>query len=239
MFINLTDASNIHLKSPSFWCNACLTVSVNEPPMRRATLFMEHWLNKSITPLTNEVWRNIPGFNDYYSISNFGRVRSNGKILKGKIYPRLIRSLGITHHGYLSVGLNMNSKSKGLLVHRLVAISFVRNPDNKPFINHIDGDKKNNHYSNLEWCTQSENVIHALKAGLWTPSHALKGRFRGNANRKRRVAKISLDGEVLATYECVKDACDENGITHSAMFNFLKRGNPIPGLQKNLTFCYA
>ena len=66
------------------------------------------------------------------------------------------------------MGLSKDSKSKYKAVHRLVARLFVNNPDNKPEVNHIDGDKSNNHYTNLEWVTRSENMKHGYETGLIT-----------------------------------------------------------------------
>ena len=112
-----------------------------------------------------EYFADIPGYEDYYQVSNLGNVRSvdrrvvgrNG-LLKGK--PKAIR---ISNNGYAQVFLYKNCKLKGWLVHRLVAIVFVNNPNNKPEVNHIDGDRLNNHHSNLEWCTRSENALHGTR----------------------------------------------------------------------------
>lgn len=106
--------------------------------------------------LPGEVWLPVPSYEGYY-VSNFGRVKSfyTGKILKPAI------SLG-----YLFVHLCNNSKRKIFYVHRLVAQLFVSNPDNKPQINHRDGNRLNNHISNLEWCTSAENIKHAVEHNL-------------------------------------------------------------------------
>lgn len=107
-----------------------------------------------------EVWRKIDGFGDKYQISNHGNVRSfkrgYGKIMK----PVKNR------YGYLTIKLVYFDQKKRFYIHRLVTTYFLQNPENKSFVNHIDGNKKNNHLSNLEWCTNSENMIHADKIGL-------------------------------------------------------------------------
>ena len=105
--------------------------------------------------LPEEIWRPIPDWEDYH-ISNFGRVKHKARILK----PALIRA------GYLQVGLHKDGKQKRFLLHRLVALAFIPNPDSKPEINHRDGFKFNCHVSNLEWATRSENIRHAVKFGL-------------------------------------------------------------------------
>lgn len=99
----------------------------------------------------DEVWKAIPEF-PTYEVSNFGQVRSSRKILKP--YKN--------HKGYLRVDIF----GRNYRVHRLVAETFLPNPENKPQVNHKDGDKSNNCLYNLEWCTQEENISHAFKLNL-------------------------------------------------------------------------
>lgn len=106
--------------------------------------------------LDGEIWRDLF---DGYQISNFGRVKSHYKHTVHIRKPFLLRF-------YLAVELRRYGKRQRPLVHRLVAQAFIPNPDNKPQVNHIDGNKLNNHVSNLEWCTQSENIQHSLMVGL-------------------------------------------------------------------------
>jgi hypothetical protein len=67
----------------------------------------------------------------------------------------------------LRIKLTKNNKSKRIMLHRIIAEAFIENKHNKPFINHINSDRKDNSIENLEWCTQSENVKHAVKVGRW------------------------------------------------------------------------
>ncbi|WNL63116.1 HNH homing endonuclease [Citrobacter phage Ci1] len=109
-----------------------------------------------------EVFKDVVGYEEYFQISNFGRVfskRSN-KILK---YSRSGLYLAI------STKLNGRGKSTCLKIHRLVAEAFIPNPNNFSVVNHKDGNKHNNHVDNLEWCTQKENMIHAFDTGLKVP----------------------------------------------------------------------
>lgn len=126
-----------------------------------------------------EDWKDIVGYATVYQVSNKGRVRSlshkvacgvgSSRISKGRVlkfHIRKDRGVGVT----LSIG----SKTKTLKVHRLVAQAFLDNPDNKPQVNHIDGDRSNNKVSNLEWCTSKENMEHASSKGLCGKKLTLK-----------------------------------------------------------------
>ena len=103
--------------------------------------------------MDNEIWKTIEGYEDY-DVSNYGNVRS----WKYTNAPRLLKPKPSGERGYLVVSLSQNTKIKQCTVHRLVGIAFIKNPDNKPRINHIDENVKNNHVDNLEWCTQQENI---------------------------------------------------------------------------------
>lgn len=112
-----------------------------------------------------EIWRDIEGFEGLYQVSNKGKV----KRLKG-YQCKKERELKNKQdkYGYHYVILSKEGKAKTLKMHRIVAKEFIPNLDNKPLINHIDGIKTNNHASNLEWCTSSENIKHAFDKGLNT-----------------------------------------------------------------------
>ena len=115
-----------------------------------------------------EEWRDIRGYEGLYQVSNTGLVRSldrevNGKFLRGKVLS------SYSKHTYPVVALcNVNGK-KSVRVHRIVAETFLENPYNLPEVNHIDGNKNNNHVENLEWCTHLENTNHAWATGLTPP----------------------------------------------------------------------
>ena len=104
-----------------------------------------------------EIWKDIIGYNGLYQISNCGRVKSfhynTERILKYKT----------NNKGYKWVSLNLDGNAKNCLVHRLVAEHFIENPNNYKIINHIDENPANNNFSNLEWCTQSENIRKSSK----------------------------------------------------------------------------
>lgn len=105
-----------------------------------------------------EQWAPICGFEGLYEISTQGRVRNR----HGRI-----RKLQFINSGYLKVDLSIDGVSSTHTVHRLVAETFVPNPERKPEVNHDDGDRENNFASNLEWSTRVENLEHARLKGHW------------------------------------------------------------------------
>lgn len=116
-----------------------------------------------------EIWKFIEGYNNRYQVSNLGRVKS---LKKDDICPnggKFVREERIMKfsltNGYNRVGLLRDGKYRHWFIHRLVAIAFIDNPHNKPFVNHINSIRTDNKVENLEWCTQKENVIHAHKMG--------------------------------------------------------------------------
>lgn len=112
-----------------------------------------------------EVWKTIKGFSKY-KVSNLGNVISlNYARLKKEqvLKPRK----GKNGYKYVCISNDFN-KMKTKNIHRLVAESFLENKFNKPCVNHLDGNKENNHIDNLEWCSYLENINHALKTGLKT-----------------------------------------------------------------------
>ncbi|MBD3880043.1 MAG: HNH endonuclease [Quinella sp. 1Q5] len=112
----------------------------------------------TLDDLPGEEWKPIPDWQGY-EVSNFGRVKSF------KTKPRIMKP-AFDKGGYLQAVLSEDDKAKFFRVNRLVALCFIPNPENKPHVNHIDGNKFNNHVSNLEWATPKENQRHAAKLGL-------------------------------------------------------------------------
>ncbi len=156
-----------------------------------------------------EIWKDIPGYEGRYCASNLGNVKSldwfyyskgAGKIpYKINHYGKLLKQ-SISPYGYYYVGLHINSKQYGNLIHRLIALAFIPNPKNKPQINHIDGNKANNHVNNLEWCTQSENMQHSYKIGL----NRMDNDYNNNSKLNSFQVRVIRKAEGLKQYELAK-----------------------------------
>lgn len=143
------------------------------------------------------IWLPVVGHEGYYEVSNLGEVRSvrydhNGQV----IYSRLLKP-SMKQRGYLGVVLSKQNSTTNHLVHRLVAIAFLSNPDNLPEVNHIDGDKTNCKVDNLEWCSGSENLHHAYRTGL-----------------KHKEGKAVVCVETGEVFDSVKSANERFGVTH-------------------------
>ena len=114
----------------------------------------------STEDLPGEIWRDVEGYKGKYQVSNKGRLKSfhdnNVKIL----------NYSFDKTGYTRITLTLKEVRKYFALHRLIATAFIPNPENKPFVNHIDGNKRNNCLENLEWVTPKENSQHAYKHGL-------------------------------------------------------------------------
>lgn len=121
----------------------------------------------------------IHKYEGHYSVTKGGRIFSH----KSNKFLKLLND----RNGYLSVSLSKDNKVSRASVHRIVAHAYICNDDNKPCVNHIDGDKKNNQIGNLEWVTYSENSVHAKINGLTPPPPTMSGKYGYEHNRSKEV----------------------------------------------------
>lgn len=115
-----------------------------------------------------EIWKNITGYEGMYQVSNLGNVKSlKRKKWNGFDYQEVVEKFlsQKTHNGYKYVNLCKPKSQKMISVHRLVAIEFIDNPEQKKYVNHKDNNPSNNNSNNLEWCTQAENIQYAVQQG--------------------------------------------------------------------------
>ncbi len=171
-----------------------------------------------------EVWRSIKGFEELYEISNYGRLKSFKSDKEGYILSNK-NSKG----DYLSVVLtNKKTKKKRYArMHRLVAEAFIPNPECLPQVNHKDGNKQNNHWDNLEWCTCKENIHHAIKHN----PNILKGMNEYNRFvRPKKILQYSLDGKLIAKYNNSTEASQATGVCARNILQVANKEEYKPGL---------
>jgi len=158
-----------------------------------------------------EVWKDAIGYEGYYKVSNIGRVMGIKKF-PSKPDNRIAKG-SISKHGYHYVHLRKDTKSKNKKVHIMVAEAFIPNLENKPHINHIDGDKMNNSVNNLEWCTPLENNRHALKTGLRRIdlNQLSKAQAISAEKSKKPVKQFDSEGNYIRTFESLKEASEHIG----------------------------
>jgi hypothetical protein len=166
----------------------------------------------------SEIWKDVIGYEGNYAVSNLGNIKSPKKIVRHpKGGDKTLSEKNIkprpNKHGYYSINMCLNGKVKNTLLHRLIAITFIPNPDNKPQVNHKDGNKLNNSVGNLEWCTRVENSRHAWDNGL-NESCRLAASIRaskkiGRLNHKS-VRVLNVVSNVV--YESVTEAAIKEGL---------------------------
>lgn len=149
-----------------------------------------------------DIWRPVSEFEGQYM------VNQNGDIYSAK--KKIIRKPVLGNNGYYHVMLKSNGIRKSFMVHRIVAMAFIANPDNKKTVNHKDGNKLNNNVSNLEWCSLQDNIAHGFANGLLMPPKVKHGsEHRAAIFNDVEIEKIrALRGqglklrEIAAIYNC-------------------------------------
>lgn len=156
-----------------------------------------------------EIWKDVPGYEGLYQVSNIGNVRS----LKWNHSNQTRLLTPFNNGGYARIGFRQNGILKNYLVHVLVAKAFIPNPHNKPSVNHIDGNKLNNTVQNLEWVTYSENTRHAIAHNL-RPAGCNYQHKKGADNPiSKKVLQTSLDGNFSKLWLCSQDAAQDLGFS--------------------------
>lgn len=150
--------------------------------------------------MSKEIWKDVIGYEGSYQVSNLGRVKSVSREIfnrgvRQKIKERILKPCN--KGGYLFVTLSQFGKPKTFAVHRLVAITFLPNPENKPQVNHLDENPLNNRLTNLAWATASENCNYGNRN---------KRVFKIGVVKPRSVSMYSIEGELLHSFSSIAEA---------------------------------
>lgn len=155
-----------------------------------------------------ETWKDIPGYEGLYVVSSLGQIKN--------LTRNIILKTKVKDTWYRYVSLTKNGKQKRFSLHRVLAITFIPNPENKAHVNHIDGVKCNNRLENLEWCTPRENSAHAVKMKL-----SASGEMHGRAKLNRhQVARIRLMKEITPNLG-LREIGAMFGVSHVNIFAIL------------------
>lgn len=166
--------------------------------------------------MEKEYWKPVIGYETYYEVSNYGRVRSLNYY--GKTGKTVILHQKKLSSGYMMLQLSKNNKQKDWLVHILVAKAFIQNPDNYPCVNHKDENRANNNVDNLEWCTygynnnygtRNEKISKALTGRKMSEKTKKKvsKRKKGipNFKKRKKVYQYTLDNQLVKVWESARE----------------------------------
>jgi len=158
--------------------------------------------------METEIWKDIVGYEGKYQVSNLWRIKK----LKQQYRSREKILTSVFNNWYCKVNLYKKWNIKNVLVHRIVAIAFIKNTECKPYINHKNWIRNDNKIENLEWCTNSENQLHRFRI-LWWKSY-LTWKYWKLHHLSKKIYQYSLEWNFIKTWDSMMDAQRELKTTH-------------------------
>lgn len=184
--------------------------------MEKIEVNSERWL--SLEDLEGEIWEFVPDTQEMYSISNYGRFRRNPRYFNigdgiDRFLKATIRKLSKNRQGYWGCNYSIDGKRKSVRINILVANAFIPNPHNYPIINHIDEDKGNNYYTNLEHCTYSYNSLYG--EGYKSRCNNIR---KTKFPTRHTIKQYTFEGEFVSEYKGYKEV-EKAGFNGIAVLN--------------------
>jgi len=177
-----------------------------------------------------EIWKDIKGYEGLYQVSNLGRVKRMGRVnvysnMRARVEHEKVLKLSNNKFGYKLVSLTKNKKENTFLIHRLVAIAFIENKNKYPNVNHLDNNPSNNFFYNLQWCTQKQNIQHAVVQNRMSSG---KNHYMNKIeSSKKPKCRLVLDLSTGIFYDSIKEAaiakCLDIKKTQDHLHNFYKK----------------
>ncbi len=190
--------------------------------MRNKIVFLGSYRDKIICE-DGELWKDIVGYEGKYAISSHGRVYSLTRVRyntkEGKVYRGRFLRPNKQRNGYYAAALLSNGVTKLIKIHRLVATAFIPNPENKPTVDHIDGNPGNNHVQNLKWATVKENILNPN-----TLCRRGKKTLRGNNPSAIPVYGIHISTGKRVDFDCIESADNFLGVKYPKYIGLCCRG---------------
>lgn len=176
--------------------------------------------------MENEIWKDIPGYEGMYQVSDKGGIRSCERtIVTRRGFARVIKGKEIkpslNNGGYLITHLCKGSVIKSFCVHYIVALAFIGKRPKNMDVDHINEDKKDNRICNLRYLSRHENASRSTKGRFWKGSNSME-----HNPRTKRVVGYK-DGEIVSTYPCAKYLTTEYGINYSSLRRYLQNGGIV------------
>lgn len=176
--------------------------------------------------MKKEIWKDVVGYEGYYKVNNIGNIKSLERTIIRRdgvcrLYKESKKRSYIGYKGYVICGFNKGGQKVNKKIHRVVAKAFIPNPEKKLQVNHIDGNKSNNCVSNLEWCTNAENMAHAVEIGL-TKGCTLSGEDC-NLTTTKKTDVLAMRKEYKKGCYTYQDIAKKFNVGNSCAYHILTR----------------